>query len=402
MKLSSRVSRIEVSKTLQVKEKALELKAQGVDVVDLTAGEPDFPTPADVARGGIQAIEEGFTHYTANNGTPELRAAIARKLLDDNGLNYAPEQIIVSNGAKQSIMNALFALAETGDEVVVALPYWVSYPQQIKLAGATPVFIDTRESNFKITPSLLEKHLTPNTKAIILNSPCNPTGAVYGKEELAGLAEVLEKHDLWIITDEIYEKIIFDGLKHVSIATFSNLIEKSVVINGFSKSHAMTGWRIGYAAAPLALVKAMSKIQSHYTSNASSISQRAALAALQGSGEAVENMRQTFEMRRDYIRTRLDSRPYFSYVNPQGAFYFFIKISDVFGASMDGNTISNSVDFCSVLTEKYHLVTVPGAAFGADDYIRISFAASLDEIEKAMDRLISGMDQLVASKEQSA
>jgi len=398
MKLASRISKIETSKTIQVKEKALQLKAQGYDVIDLTAGEPDFNTPAFVRAAGVKAIEEGFTRYTANTGIPELRDAIARKLKSDNNLDYTPEQIIVSNGAKQAILNTLMALVEEGDEVLLPLPYWVSYPEQIKIAGAKPVFIDTRESNFKVTPELIDKHLTPRTRALILNSPSNPTGVVLTPDEIRNLAEILMKHKIWIISDEIYEKIIFDGLKHVSIATFGDLIERTIVINGFSKSFAMTGWRIGYAAGPLPVVKAMSKIQSHYTSNASSISQKAALAALNGPQDEIEKMRVTFEQRRNYIRNRLNSRPYFNYVNPQGAFYFFIKVSEAYGYRKNDVIIDNSINFCTFLTENSYLVGVPGAAFGADDYIRLSFAASQSELEKGMDRLIETMDKMVESK----
>ncbi|GAB4370256.1 MAG: pyridoxal phosphate-dependent aminotransferase [Calditrichia bacterium] len=398
MKLSSRVSRIEASKTLQVKEKALELKARGVEVVDLTAGEPDFRTPDFVCQAGIQAIRDGFTKYTANNGIPQLLEALAEKLKRENHLPYSPQQIIVSNGAKQSILNALLALVEDGDEVLIPMPYWVSYPEQVKIAGAEPILIDTTGTGFKLTPELLDKNISSRTRAVILNSPCNPTGVVYSHDELAALAELLEKHDLWIISDEIYEKIIFDGLQHTSIASFGSLIEKSIVVNGFSKSHSMTGWRIGYAAGPLPAVKAMSKIQSHYTSNASSISQKAALAAVTGSGEEIEAMRVTFQQRRDLIEDQLKSRDYISYVYPRGAFYFFINVSDVFGCRVNGGPVENSVQFCSCLTEKYHVVAVPGIAFGCDDYIRISFAASDTQLKKGISRLIEAMDQMMAGK----
>ncbi len=398
MKLASRIDRVEASKTLQVKEKALELKARGIDAVDLTAGEPDFPTPAFICQAGKNAIEDGFTRYTANTGIPPLREAIAKKLKNDNGLTYAPEQIIVSNGAKQSILNALFAVVEEGDEVLVSAPYWVSYPEQVKIAGGTPVIMDTSRQNFKLTPELLEQHITDKTRAIILNSPCNPTGVVLTPKEIQKLADVLERQDIWIISDEIYEKIIFDNLQHASIASLGNLIKKTIVVNGFSKSYSMTGWRVGYAAGPQPVVKAMAKIQSHYTSNASSISQKAALAALQGPVEEIENMCRTFEQRRNYVRGQLDSRPYFSYVNPQGAFYFFIKVSDIYGCRCDGEIIDDSLKISTHLTENYHLVTVPGIAFGNDDYIRISFATSNEQLEKGLVQLIAGMDRLMDLK----
>jgi aspartate aminotransferase len=395
MQLANRVSKIEASKTLQVKEKALELKAKGIRVIDLTAGEPDFWTPDFIAQAGIQAINEGFTKYTANNGIPELREAIVKKLKKDNNLDYSSAQIIVSSGAKQSILNALMAIVNDGEEVILPSPYWVSYPEQIKIAGGIPVIIDTRNSDFKLSASLLKQYLSPKTRAIILNSPCNPTGVVYSENELSALADVLRDHDIWIISDEIYEKIIFDKLRHFSIAGFHDMIEKCILINGFSKSYSMTGWRIGYAAAPLPVIKAMSKIQGHYTSNASSISQKAALAALHGPETEIEQMRKTFETRRNFIKEQLDSRPYFSYAYPQGAFYFFIDISKVFGKQAGEKIIQNSVDFSSFVTENFHVVSVPGIAFGADDFIRISFAASQEELEIGMQKLIQAMDQII-------
>jgi aspartate aminotransferase len=394
MKLANRVSKIEASKTLQVKEKALELKAKGIRVIDLTAGEPDFWTPQFIAQAGIKAINDGFTKYTANNGIPELRENIAQKLKRDNNLEYTSSQIIVSSGAKQSILNALLAIVNDGEEVILPSPYWVSYPEQIKISGGIPVIVNTQQSDFKLSADLLEKHISPRTRAIILNSPANPTGVVYRENELSDLAGVLKDQNIWIISDEIYEKIIFDKLRHYSIAGFHHLIEKCIVINGFSKSYSMTGWRIGYAAGPLPVVNAMSRIQGHYTSNASSISQKAALAALQGPHTEIEKMRETFESRRDYIKSQLDSRDYFSYAYPQGAFYFFINISKIFGKQTGDKTIQNSIDFCSFVTENFHVVTVPGIAFGANDFIRISFAASQEDLETGMQKLIEAMDQI--------
>lgn len=398
MQISSRLSKIEASKTLQVKEKALELKSKGIDIVDLTAGEPDFNTPENICQAGIDAIHGGFTKYTANTGIPELREKICEKLKTDNGLEYTPDKIIVSNGAKQSILNALFSILNDDDEVLLPMPYWVSYPEQIKLAGGIPIMIDTTQNDFKLSPEYLQNHLGKNTRAIILNSPCNPTGIVYSQKEMIQLAYILSRQDLWIITDEIYEKIIFDGLKHTSIASLAGLIEKSILINGFSKSYSMTGWRIGYAAAPINVIKAMAKIQSHYTSNASSISQKAALAALDTSAAEIEKMRHTFEERRNVVLSFLKSRDYFSYAYPQGAFYFFIKISEVFGCQPDDVIINDSIKFSSYITENFHVVTVPGIAFGADEYIRISYATSLEQIEKGMTRLISAMDNLMELK----
>ncbi len=398
MTLAQRLSRIEASKTLQVKEKAIHLKNQGVDVVDLTAGEPDFPTPEFIAQAAIRAIENGHTHYTENAGIRSLREAISRKLMQDNQLSYSPDQIIVSNGAKQSIMNALLALINDGDEVILPLPYWVSYPEQIKMAGGVPVIVSTMDTDFKLTPEQLESHITERTRAIILNSPNNPTGVVYTPREVEQLAEVLARYSLWIISDEIYEKLIYDNGQHVSIARYFNLQERTIVINGFSKAYAMTGWRIGYAAAPLEVVKGMSKIQSHYTSNASSISQYAALAALTGPQEDVENMRRTFEERRNFLLQKLQSRDYISLVHPAGAFYLFIRVAEVYGCRCGNVRIENSVDFATYLAEKYHLVVVPGVAFGADDYIRMSFAASMNELERGVNILLQAMDEMQVRK----
>ena len=398
MQISERSTQVEASKTLQVKEKALELKARGINVIDLTAGEPDFNTPENICRAGIDAINKGFTKYTANTGIPKLREAICAKLKSDNNLIFMPEQIVVSNGAKQSILNALFAILNPGDEVILPMPYWVSYTEQIKLAGGIPSIIDTTKTGYKLSPADLTSHLNSHTKAIIINSPSNPTGIVYTSEELAVLAEMLAKHDIWIITDEIYEKIIFDGLKHTSIASFGDLIQKSIVINGFSKSHAMTGWRLGYSAAPLSVTKAMAKIQSHYTSNASSISQHAGLAALQTPVSEIEKMREEFEIRRNKVISILESRNYFSFAYPQGAFYFFVKVSDVYGRRINNQVIDNSVEFSAYITENYHVVTVPGIAFGSDEYIRISFATSLEQLELGVGKLIAAMDNLRSMK----
>ena len=395
MQISNMISEIQTSKTIQVKETALKLKSSGIDVVDLTAGEPDFQTPDFIREAGIKAIRDGFTKYTQNAGIPGLRQKIAYKLQVDNQLEYSPEQIIVSNGAKQCILNALMAILNKGDEVIFQTPYWVSYPEQVIIAGGKPVTIDTINTGYKIHPEDLRKKINPKTRILIFNSPSNPTGIVYNEEELNGLAEILTTENIWVISDEIYEKIIFDGLRHHSIAARDKLIEKCIVINGFSKSYSMTGWRLGYAAGPLPVIKAMSKIQSHYTSNASSISQKAAEAALNGSDEEVKKMATTFEQRRNYIKEQLDGSPYFDYVFPQGAFYFFINVSKAFGKSIGNQTIKDSVDFSTYTTENFHVVTVPGIAFGANDFIRLSFAASQADLEKGMQRLIKAMNQLV-------
>lgn len=393
MRIAERSKRIDKSETLRVKEKALQLKQQGVDVVDLTAGEPDFPTPANVCEAGINAIKDGFTRYTANAGIPELRQAIVEKLQEDNQLTYSPEQIIVSAGAKQAITNAVLTLVERGDEVILIAPYWVSYPQQVRLANADPVIIDSGGTGFKLTPQDLEAHITAKTRLIIFNSPSNPCGIVYSPDELASLAEVLEKRDIWIISDEIYEKMIFDDCIHKSFAQFPNLFEKTVVVNGVSKAYSMTGWRIGYAAGPLEVIKGMGKIQSHYAMPPS-ISQKAALEALTGDQSHIEKMRRIYEQRRNMIVKKLERHPNIKFAYPQGAFYFFIDISSTFGKQWNGNVIKNALDFSEYLIETQHLVVVPGSAFGSSDYIRLSFAASDRELEEGFSRLITSIENL--------
>ena len=395
MEIANRIAKIEASKTMQVKELALQLKAKGHDVIDLTAGEPDFPTPSFVKQAGIDAINQNFTRYTANTGIPELRKAVVEKLRRDNQLEYTAEQIVVSSGAKQSLLNAMLAILNDADEVIFASPYWVSYPEQVKIAGGTPVIIDTTTTGFKILAADLQKAITPKTKAVIINSPCNPSSVVYSKAELQSLADVLLKHQVYVITDEIYEKILFDGLQHFSIITLApELKERSILVNGLSKSHAMTGWRIGYSASSTAVAKAMAKIQGHYTSNACSVSQKAALAALTGPEDEITAMRDAFEKRRNFVMRELDQIPGLSYVKPEGAFYFFIKVSGLFGRSIDGKTIENSVDFSTYLIEKQFVVSVPGSGFGTDEYIRISFATSDEQLNKAMQRIEQAVKDL--------
>lgn len=388
MRIAERSKRVEKSETLRVKEKALVLKQQGVDVVDLTAGEPDFPTPPNVCEAGIHAISNGFTRYTANAGIPELRQAIMDKFKKDNNLAYQTDQVIVSAGAKQAITNAVLTLVEKGDEAIIIAPYWVSYIQQIRLANATPVVIDSSKTNFKLTSQDLEAHITPKTRMLLFNSPSNPCGIVYSPDELAELAEVLRKHDIWIISDEIYEKILFDDCVHKSFAQFPDLFEKTIVVNGVSKSYSMTGWRIGYSAGPGEVIKGMAKIQSHYATPPS-ISQKAALEAISGDQGYIEKMRQTFEERRNKLVNKLKDFPEIKYAYPQGAFYFFLDISPAFGKKWNGKTIENSLDFSEYLIESQHLVTVPGMGFGAPDFIRLSFAASEKELEEGFNRLFA-------------
>ena len=394
LQLSLRSKNIQKSETIRVKEKALQLKAMGIDIVDLTAGEPDFNTPQNICAAGINAINEGFTRYTANTGTLDLRKAIISKLQRENNLSYDINQIIVSSGAKQAISNAVLALIEEGTEAIILAPYWVSYLQQIRMAGAKPVIIDTSKTGFKVTPKDLQTHFTSNTRLFIFNSPSNPCGVVYTPDELADLAEVLEKQNIWILTDEIYEKIIYDGILHKSFAEFPNLYNKTVLINGVSKSYAMTGWRIGYSAAPADVSEAMAKIQSHYTMP-SSISQKAAFEAISGNQTEIEKMRVQFEKRRNFLIDILKSKSDFDFVYPQGAFYIFIDISSSFGKEYNGKIISSALDFCDSLIEQQHLVVVPGNGFGSPTHLRMSFAASDEELKEGIFRLIKGFEDLV-------
>lgn len=387
MQLSTRGHKIEASATLRIKERALTLRKQGMDVIDLTAGEPDFPTPAHVCQAAIRAIEQGATRYTPNAGIPELREAIAARFLADNNLEYQPSQILVSSGAKHSIINALLALINSGDEVLIPSPYWVSYPQQVKLGEGNPVIIDTSGNENKITPELLSRHITSRTKILIMNSPANPTGIVYSREEIEQIMEFLRSYDLWVISDEIYDKIIFDNLSHYSPARYPGALEKTIVINGVSKAYAMTGWRIGYAAGPKSVIQAMSKIQSHFTSNASSVSQHAALAALTGPQECVEEFRQTFESRRNKVLDLLEAMPGVSYIRPQGGFYIFVNLSFFKGKTYRGKKLNSASDLCELLVEEKHVITVPGSAFGAPDFIRMSISSSSEVLQTGLDRM---------------
>jgi len=393
-RISRRGSKIEISATMQVKEKALNLSRQGVEVVDLTAGEPDFQTPEHICQAGIQAIQDGKTKYTANTGIPELRAAITEKFRRENQLQYDVSQILVSSGAKQSIINAILALVDSGDEVLIPAPYWVSYPQQIRIADATPVVIDTTRTEFKLTPEVLEEHLSLKTHLLIFNTPVNPTGVVYTEADIRALAEVLAERDIWVISDEIYEKVIFDGLKHFSIAQLPQMYEKTIIVNGVSKAYAMTGWRIGYAAGPSEIIKTMAKIQGHTTSNASTISQWAALAALEGPQDCIAEFRQIFQERRDYVLTLLQKNPDIKYVHPHGAFYVFMDISEVFGQSVGDQLITNAIDFCSYLIDRYNVVVVPGDAFGAPAFIRVSIASSRENLRKGIEGILSAFNDL--------
>lgn len=389
MILAERVQRIQPSPTLVIDAKAKALKAQGVDVIGFGAGEPDFDTPQNIKDAAKRAIDSGFTRYTPVGGTDELKDAIIAKLRRDNGLEFAREQISVACGAKHSLFNISQALIQEGDEVIIPAPYWVSYPDQVLLAGGTPVFIETDEStSFKITPEQLEKAVTPRTKALVLNSPCNPTGSSYSREELRELGRVCLEHDFLIISDDIYERLIYDGLAFSNIASaVPELTPRTIVVNGVSKTYAMTGWRIGYAAGPKEIIAAMTKMQSQSTSNPSSIAQKAAVEALNGPQDAVDMMTAEFAKRRSYIVDRLSALPGFSCFKSTGAFYAFPKVSGVYGRSFDGRTISNSADLAAYFLEQARVAVVPGIAFGADNYIRLSYATSLENIRTGIDRI---------------
>jgi aspartate aminotransferase len=396
MKLADRVNKIQPSPTLAIDAKAKALKAQGVDVVGFGAGEPDFDTPANIREAGKKAIDAGFTRYMPVGGADDLKDAIIAKMKRDHGLEYARDEISVACGAKHSLYNISQALIQEGDEVIIPAPYWVSYPDQVVLAGGTPVYIETDETTaFKITPQQLEKAVTKNTKALILNSPCNPTGTSYTVDELKAIGQVCLKHDFLIISDDIYERLIYDGLKFANIAqVVPELKSRTIVVNGVSKTYAMTGWRIGYACGPKELIGAMTKMQSQSTSNATSIAQKAAVEALNGPQDAVAAMCVEFEKRRTYIVERLNAMPGVKCFKSTGAFYVFPNFSNVYGKSFNGKVISNSTDFAAYLLEEAKVALVPGVAFGADNYARLSYAISIENIKKGMDRIEEAIKNL--------
>ena len=379
MQLSSRATSLTPSLSLSVDSKAKAMKAEGIDVCSFGAGEPDFDTPDHIKAAAMASLETGFTKYTPSSGIPELRQAIAEKFQRDNGVEYKPSQIIVSCGAKHSCYNAILATCQPGDEVVIPAPYWLSYPEMVRLAGAEPVFVQAKEENgWKLTPEEFENAMTPRTKMIILNSPNNPTGAVYSREELEGIAAVAAEEEILILSDEIYEKLLYDDAKHVSPASLGpGFYELTVTVNGFSKSYAMTGWRLGYLGAPEPIAKAIDSIQSHVTSNPCSFAQKGALAALKGDQQPVEDMREEFNLRREYMVERLSKIASVSLVRPNGAFYILVNISK-FGLT--------SQNFADRLLSKSNIAVVPGIAFGDDRTVRFSYATSLDVIKRGMDR----------------
>lgn len=394
-KLSERLNRLAPSATLAMSQKSSEMKAQGIDVINLSVGEPDFNTPDHIKTAAKEAIDENYSKYSPVPGYPDLRKAIVDKLHRENQLDYEVAEILVSNGAKQSVCNTLMALVDEGDEVIIPAPYWVSYPQMVKLAGGNPTIVKTGfAQEFKISPEQLEAAITPKTKVIILCSPSNPTGSVYSQSELEGLAHVILKHeDLYVIADEIYEHINYVG-KHESIAQFPGMKERTIIVNGISKAYAMTGWRIGYIAAPEWIVKGCNKLQGQYTSGPCSISQRAAIAAYTQSQACVEEMRQAFQRRRDLIVKLAKDIHGLEVIEPKGAFYLFPKCNYFFGKSTDGYYIKNSTDLSMYLLEKAHVATVGGDAFGEPNCLRMSYATSDENIQEAFRRIKNALEQL--------
>jgi len=396
MKLASRISTIKPSPTLAITAKANALKAEGRDVISFGAGEPDFDTPDHIKMAAVKAIEEGFTKYTPVDGIVELKDAIISKLGRDNQLTYDRSQIVVSCGAKHTLYNLTQVLFEEGDEVIIPSPYWVSYLDMVLLSGARPVILNTGEAQgFKILPEQLKAAITRNTKAIIMNSPSNPTGAVYTACELAALAEVVSGKEMLVISDDIYEKIIYDDRQFTNIASLSKeLRDRTVVVNGVSKTYSMTGWRIGYAAGPEEIIKAMTKLQSQNTSNPTSISQRAAVEALNGNQESVTEMVEEFRRRRNVIVEKLNAIPGVTCALPHGAFYVFPDVSSLFGRFYQGQALSNSSDFTAYLLEAANVAVIPGVDFGHDNYIRLSYATSLKNIEEGLKRINSAVKGL--------
>ena len=393
--LSARLNRLAPSATLAMSQRSNELKAKGVDVINMSVGEPDFNTPAHIKEAAKKAIDDNYSHYSPVPGYPVLRQAIVGKLKRENGLDYTPSQILCSNGAKQSVCNVIMALVDQGDEVIIPAPYWVSYTQMVKLADGVPVSVVTGlEDNFKMTPAMLEKAITPQTRAIVLCSPSNPTGSIYTLEELTALAEVLKRHErIMVLSDEIYEHVNYIG-HHASMAQVPGMKERTVIINGVSKAYAMTGWRIGFAAAEEWVIKAVNKLQGQYTSGPCSVSQIAAAAAFDGPQECVEEMRQEFERRRDLIVSLTRAIPGLETNCPDGAFYLFPKCSSYFGKSDGEHVINNATDLALYLLNVGHVATVSGDAFGAPEYFRMSYATSQDNIREGLKRIAETLARL--------
>ena len=398
--LADRIQRIGESATLRISAKAKQLKAEGIDVIDLSIGEPDFPTPENIKNAGKKAIDDNFTHYTANDGIPELKQVIIKKLHDENGIDYKNNEIIVSPGAKNCLYNLCVALLNKGEEAIIPAPYWVSYPQMVNLAKGVPVFVRCREENgFRLQPNDFSEAITPQTKALFLNNPCNPTGAAYTKEELEEIVDIAVSENIVIIADEIYEKLVFDGFKFVSVASISDKAkELTVVINGFSKAFSMTGWRLGYAAGPRELISGMNKIQGHNTSNACSISQLAAVEALTGSQVEVEKMVYEFQRRRNFALSRFRAIPGISCSQPRGTFYLFPNFQAYFDKEYNGNLIRNSYGLAYYLLKRAHVAIVPGDAFGMEGFARVSYSTSMERIDEGISRIAEALAELTPSR----
>ncbi|MCK5823098.1 MAG: pyridoxal phosphate-dependent aminotransferase [Bacteroidales bacterium] len=394
-KVSDRLNKLSISETLAMTDKSRQLQAKGIDIINLSIGEPDFNTPEVVKKAAQKAIDDNFTHYTPVQGFSDLRQAISDKFKNENNLDYAPDQIIVSTGAKQSLANVILSLVNKDEEVLIPAPFWVSYSELVKLAEAKSVIIKTKiENKFKVTPEQIEQAITPKTKLFLFNSPSNPTGSLYSKEELKAIADVFAKHkEIFILSDEIYEHINFQG-KHESIAQFENIKDQVVVVNGVSKAYAMTGWRIGYIGAPKWIAQACNKLQGQMTSGASSISQKAACAALNTGLDTVYEMREVFKKRRDLVYKLLSEIKGIKTFIPDGAFYFFPDVTYFFGKSVDNITINNAGDLCMYLLNNAHVATVTGSAFGDPNCIRLSYATSEDNIIEALKRIKTALDKL--------
>lgn len=391
MTISERVKNINPSQTLAITAQALKMKQEGKKVISFAAGEPDFDTPENIKEEAISALNKGFTKYTASSGIPELKEAVIKKLRKDNKVEYRLSEIIVSTGAKQCLFNAILTLCDPGDEVLLPTPCWVSYTEQIKFAEAVPIFINTyQEEDFKLSAAQVEEKITTQTKLLILNSPNNPTGAVYDPEKLKKIAQLLLKYNIYCICDEIYEKLIYDNVKHLSIASLSDEIkERIITINGVSKSYAMTGWRIGYAAGPEEIIKGMSKIQGHSTSNPNSIAQKASVEALNGKQDTIEEMRKAFDERRKYMVKRLNGIEGISCLIPAGAFYAFPNVGKILerGIEYNGKKINNSFDLSNFILKEAEVALIPGSAFEAEGYLRLSYTASMEDIKEGLNRI---------------
>ena len=389
MKLSERSQKVNASMTLALSAKAGQMKTDGHDVVSFGAGEPDFNTPEHIAKAGKEAIDEGFTKYTAAAGTKDLKKAVQKKFKKDNGLDYDLDQIIISNGAKHSLFNTFQTILNPGDEVIISRPYWVSYPETVKLGGGVPVYVDAEEeNNFKMKIEDIKKAVTENTKALILNSPNNPTGCVYSREELKEIADLAIKEDFFVVSDEIYEELIYGDAEHISIASFGKEIkERTIVINGMSKAYAMTGWRIGFAAASKEIVDIMSNIQSHATSNPNSIAQYASTVGLNESKAVTREMVKAFKERRNYMVKTINEMPKVSCKKPEGAFYVMMNIENLIGKKYEGEEIDGSMSFADILLEESKVAVIPGKAFGNDKFVRLSYATSLEDIQRGLERI---------------